>query len=569
MLQSLHIENFILIENLLLQFRSGVCVLTGETGAGKSIIIDAVSAVLGGKMGTDVIRSGAERARIEAVFRLDRMSGSLRSWLDVAGVEPAIAGELTLTREITAKGSRCRVEGTLIQQGALRELGDLLVDVLGQHEHTRLMRAREHLDLLDRFGGPELEALRARVAKRHGAYQAMGVEIRALVETAAERERQQDFWRFQLEEIDRAEITSETEETALKAERTVLANVEALRSSLEQAQGLICAGDEAASLSDNLGRALSLVRDAAELDASLEPIAEVLAEAMDLIEGSSRDLRRQSERLEADPGRLDEIEQRLDVLRDLLRKYGPTIPDLWRYRERIESQKVEADGTEQRLEGLRRAREELGTELAELAQELTKARQEAALRLEVEIGHELADLGMKETRFTVSFRLHAAVTPEGAEAVEFLLAPNPGEPARALAKTASGGELARLMLAMKTVLVRGEATPTLIFDEVDAGISGRAAQVVAQKIATLGGRYQIMLITHMPAIAAIADRHWHIEKVVEGARTTLHVKELDAEGQVAELAHLASGDAGSEAAGEHARELLAKAHAYKTLEVKR
>lgn len=569
MLQSLCIENFILIENLSLQFPAGVCVLTGETGAGKSIIIDAVNAVLGGKTGADVIRSGTERARIEASFALNPVSPALQAWLEEAGVESEIPGELTLTREITIKGSRCRVAGTLIQQGALRELGDLLVDVLGQHEHTLLMRSRAHLDLLDRFGGPELEALRSQVGTLHGATLAMGAEIRTLESSAAERERQQDFWRFQIEEIDRADLTSESEEAELKAERSVLANVEALRTHLDQAHELLSSGHDSPSLSEGLDRALSLVRDAAELDASLSPVAEALAEASAMIEESSREVRHHAERLEADPERLDEIEQRLDLLRDLLRKYGPTVQDLWRYRERIESELAKADGADGHLAVLMQQRQALQAELAEVAKELTKARQEAALRLEAEIGRELADLGMKETRFTVSFRPHDAVMNEGREAVEFLLAPNPGEPPRPLAKTASGGELARLMLAMKTVFVRGEATPTLIFDEVDTGISGRAAQVVAQKIASLGSRSQILLITHMPAIAAIADRHWHIEKQVHGTRTTLHVQELDAEGQVAELAHLASGDARSEAAGDHARELLAKAHAYKMLEVER
>lgn len=569
MLQSLRIENFILIENLSLQFPAGVCVLTGETGAGKSIIIDAVSAVLGGKTGADVIRSGTERARIEAVFALDPLPSAMRAWLEEAGVDPEIPGELTLTREITAKGSRCRVEGTLVQQGALRELGDLLVDVLGQHEHTLLMRSRAHLDLLDRFGGPALEALRSRVADAHGAVLEMGAEIRALENSAAERERQQDFWRFQIEEIDRADITMESEETDLKAERSILANVEALRTHLDQAHELLSSGNDSPSLTEGLDRALSLVRDAAELDASLAPVADALAEAVDMIETSSREVRRHSERLEADPERLDEIEQRLDVLRDLLRKYGPTVHDLWSYRERIEAELAKADGADGRLSALMQARQKLHAELSQLAAQLSKARQEAAARLEAEIGRELADLGMKETRFSVSFRPHSEIAHEGAEGVEFLLAPNPGEPPRPLAKTASGGELARLMLAMKTVFVRGEATPTLIFDEVDTGISGRAAQVVAQKIASLGKRSQILLITHMPAIAAIADRHWHIEKVVHGTRTSLHVHELDAEGQVAELAHLASGDALSEAAGDHARELLARAQTYKTLEVKR
>ncbi len=562
MLQRLRIENFILIEALDLAFHAGLCVLTGETGAGKSIIIDAVSAILGGKAGPDTIRSGAERARLEGTFKLEPMPLAVTEWLAQEGIEPAIEGELTLSREITAKGSRCRVEGVPVNQAVLRTLADALVDILGQHEHTLLTRPREHLGLLDRFGGPDVEGLRVQVARAHGKLASLASEIRSLQEASSERERQRDFWQYQLAEIDEARLESETEEGDLKAERTLLANAEDLKRTLEGVHVRLSEADEVPSLIDSLGDVISELRDAADVDPELEAIATSLDEAMALVEDASREVRRRAERLEADPGRLHEVETRLDVIRDMLRKYGPTMAELWAYRDRIRKDLKLADTAGDRLASLEVERAQLAKDLSGMATRLTAARKEAAGRLEGEIGRELADLGMKDARFAVSFRDHAEVAAEGAETAEFMLAPNPGEPPRPLAKTASGGELARLMLALKTVLVRADAVGTLIFDEVDTGISGRAAQVVAQKIASLGRRYQILLITHMPAIAAIADRHWHIEKRAEGGRTRLSVEVLDTEGQVAELAHLASGDT-SGAAVDHARELLAKASSYK------
>jgi DNA repair protein RecN (Recombination protein N) len=564
MLLRLDIENFILIDRLSLDFFPGICVLTGETGAGKSILIDAVTAILGGRIGPDAIRQGADRARLEATFR---PPGDLSDWLLESGIEPAIAGELTVAREITARGSRSRVEGVQVSQGALRALADRLVDILGQHEHTLLTRAREHLHLLDRFGGPSLEIERQEVARQHATVQAASAELTALRTKATEREREQGFWRYQLQEIEAARLGSPSEVEDLQAERLLLANAETLREELSQAHEALTAGDD--SLSDRLGRVIAALRDAADLDPELAPLAESLDAAVSAIEDASREVRRRSERLEADPERLSEVETRLDLLRDLLKKYGPTVQDVQRYQERIGRDLQAAETVGVRQEELERLRDAARQALSAGCHRLSAARQEAARRLEAAVDRELADLGMKEARFSVSFRPHEAPTAEGAESAEFLLAANPGEPPRPLARTASGGELSRLMLALKTVLAGDEAAPTLIFDEVDTGISGRAAQVVAQKIAALGRRHQILLITHMPAIAAIADGHWHLEKRVTDGRTRLHVEALDAEGQVAELAHLASGDARSEAANDHARDLLARAKAYKGQEVLR
>lgn len=565
MLKTLRITNFILIESLTLDLSAGICLLTGETGAGKSIIIDAVLAVLGGRVSTDLIRAGASRATLEATFALEN-NPTLKAILDAHGIEPAIDGELTLSREVTPKGSRCRIEGQLVPQTALKELGEALVDVLGQHENTLLTRSREHLRILDEFAGPDAMAARTEIARLHAKLLSLRHELASLERTAAERERQRDFWQYQLAEIEAAALTSPNEPEDLKAERQVLANAEDLKRDLVTAYERLYGGDETPSVTDQLDGVLSTLRDGAELDPELGTLADAVEGALATLQDASREIRRRAERLEADPERLEELESRLDLLRDLLRKYGPTVQDMEALAEQLRQDLGTAENDSSRQEAIR---EELArTEKAQgaIAQRLTELREAAASRLETSVAQELQDLGMKEARFFVSFKPHESVGAEGAQTAEFMLAPNPGEPPRPLAKTASGGELARLMLALKTVLHGEDGTPTLIFDEVDTGISGRAAQVVAQKIARLGARSQILLITHMPAIAAVADRHWHIAKQIAEGRTSVSLTPLEGAAIVRELAHLASGDADSPAAMSHAQELLDKARAFKVAE---
>ncbi len=563
MLKTLRISNFILIDSLSLDLAAGICLLTGETGAGKSIIIDAVLAVLGGRVATDLIRAGASRANLEATFALEP-APALRALLETHGIEPAIDGELTLSREVTPRGSRCRIEGQLVPQSALKEVGEMLVDVLGQHENTLLTRSREHLRILDEFAGGEAMAARSEISRLYSKILALRGELASLERTAAERERQRDFWQYQLAEIEAAEVTSPTEAADLKAQRLILANAEDLKRDLASAYERLYGGDEVPSVTDQLDGVLSTLRDGAEVDAELAELADSVEGALATLTEAAREIRRRAERLEADPHRLGELEARLDLLRDLLRKYGPTPEDMWALAEQIRQDLGTAESDSSRQEAIRADMQKTQTALELLATRLTALRSAAASRLEGAVAQELQDLGMKEARFFVAFKPHEAMASEGAESAEFMLAPNPGEPPRPLAKTASGGELARLMLALKTVLHGEDGTPTLIFDEVDTGISGRAAQVVAQKIASLGSRSQIVLITHMPAIAAIGDRHWHIEKRISEGRTSVALDLLEGDAVVKELAHLASGDADSPAALSHAQELLDKARSFKT-----
>lgn len=553
MLHRLKLVNFILADTLELVFQGGVCVLTGETGAGKSIIIDALAALMGGKAGPDLIRAGADRALLEAVFRLEPSQALLTAWLEAAGIEPGIPGELLISRELTARGSRHRVEGMPVSQALMRELGELLVDILGQHEHTLLVRPREHLVVLDRFGGHE--ELLAAMARHHARLKELETSMRELELARSERERQQDLWKFQLAELETQAPTSENEPEEVRIERDMLLHVEELRAKLTLAHQGLAGGDEP-GVTESLGKIGALVRDASAFSPDLVPVAATVDEALANLEDVSRALRRRFERLEVDPERLSELEARMDALRTILRKYGPTVADCWSYRDQLRRELERAEHVEEMLGTLETERGEALRDRDAAARALSRGRRDAAGRLEGEIKAQLMDLGMGGASFSVAWRTHEAPTASGIETVEFMLAPNPGEPPRALARTASGGELSRLMLALKTVLVRGDAVDLLVFDEVDAGIAGRTALVVAQKIASLGTRRQILLITHTPALAAIAETHYQIEKEVVDGRTSVRAALLDEPGRVAALAQLASGDAQSGAASEHARELL-------------
>ena len=567
MLLNLRIQNYILIDDLTLDFVEGVCVLTGETGAGKSILIDAVSAILGGRVGLDVVRQGCDRARLEATFRFRRDWPPLRDWLLQHGIEPSVEGELTLMREISVRGTRCRVEGVQVALADIRDLGEHLVDILGQHEHTLLTRSRAHLGLLDRFSGPRGMSLAAEVSELCVRRSRLRRDRDELVARTAERERQRDFWSFQLGELESLELGSEPELEALRQERNLLVHAESLQVSLRRIGEGLTGGDEAPGVLDGLSRVLGQLRDAVAHDPELGSVLGSLEEVRDSIAEASRTVRHRQDRLDPDPERLEALDQRLDQIQTLLRKYGPSLLQCLARRDELERDLgalEKADDRGARIEG---ELIELDADLGRRAAELTEVRRLAASKLEGDLHVELSDLGLKEARFEVQFRSVPEIGPDGAEGAEFFLAANPGELPRPLARTASGGELARIMLALKTVLTRDDAVPTLIFDEVDTGISGRAAQVVARKIARLGGRGQILLITHMPAIAAIADAHWRIEKSVHDGRTSLAVTRLDEEQQVSQLAHLASGDALSAAAIDHGRELRTRALAYKREEV--
>lgn len=586
MLKELRIRNFVLIEDLELRFEAGICLLTGETGAGKSILIDAVEAAIGHRVSLDVIRQGAPKATVEATFELPGgFSPGLAAALAEAGLEPDVEGELTLAREISPRGARCRIDGQQVTQQVLRQIGSHLVDVLSQHEHQALMEPSFHLRLLDTAAG--LQGLRQALGESHQRWFALASERRRLRENARARAKERDFWAFQLAEIEKAALTDPEEDDKLKAERLALTSVTELRETgLAAYEGLY--GGEP-SLYDSLSGVIGRLRAQGGLDPVFAEAAVALTDAAEILKDQASAVRARVDRLEADPERLASIEARLDQLSALARKYGPGLPAVMAYASELERHLGDSAEADARLSELDGEIEGAAAKARALAAELTAGRRKAADELSAAVETQLKELELPSARFEVALlpyeqrasepasvpaaeaaQLKAPqpdggvryVRASGAEAAEFRIAMNPGEPPKPLAKTASGGEMARVMLALKSVLAGSSEIPTLIFDEVDTGISGKAAQAVAEKLGALGSRVQVLCITHLPTVAAMADQHLHLEKRVAEGRTRVFATVLDEAGRVLELAHLASGGATPEARS-HAEALLKRARELK------
>jgi DNA repair protein RecN (Recombination protein N) len=569
MLTELSVENFALVERLRLRFGPGLNLLTGETGAGKSILLGALGMVLGERTGADIVRHGAEKARVEAVFTLEGEDSRLQAALEVAGVE-ADDGQLLLSREVTAAGkSAARINGRPATAGMLRTLGDALVDIHSQHEHQSLMDTGRHQELLDAWSGPEMTRLREAVTLAHGMAQTAVRRLADLQHDARERARTIDLLSFQRAEIDKADPKPEEEE-ALIAEQTRLASAERLRNATESAyvalhgggkakasvRGGLFADDPSGGALQGLASAVSEIEHAVKWDDRLAPLLESLQGALYATEEAARDVRAYRDGVEADPARLEEIETRLDTLKTLRRKYGETIPDVLAYRDEISAKLETLENAEERIAALQGEVEKTRKVLESSAAALTRARKKAAEPFAKAILRELSDLAMSATRFSVAIEPRGEPTATGADRVEFLISPNPGEPLKPLVKIASGGEMSRVMLAMKSVLVRTIAVTILVFDEIDSGIGGRTGTVLAEKLSALAATSQVLCITHLPQIAARGGTHFTIEKRTAAGRTAIHVAPLDGEARVGEIARMLGGAHVSETVLQHAREML-------------
>ncbi len=560
MLVELHVTNFALIDRLDLTFGAGLNILTGETGAGKSIIIDALGLALGGRAGADLVRTGSSKATVEAIFDLTHAPEEVRRRLADAGLDGEDEEEMLLvTRELARAGgkSQCRINGRLMPVAVLKEIAEGLVDVHGQHEHQSLLAADRHIDILDNWGGKDALALRQSVAARFGEAGALKREREKLQTDARERARMLDLYRFQQEELASASLQP-GEEDELNANRSRLANSEKLSAAAADAYATLSGAERGAGALDALNAALAAVEHVAALDENLSPLAETLQSAVSYAEDAARELRVYQESVEFNPERLEEIEARLDLIRTLKRKYGETLEEIIAYGAELAGKLDALENSEAREEELTAAIVEAEGKLNAAAARLTKARRKASENFAAGIARELADLGMAATQFEVSIEVQP-VTSKGADKVEFLLSPNPGEPLRPLAKIASGGEMSRIMLAMKSVLARTGAIPTMIFDEIDVGVGGRTAQTIGDKLEALAREAQIMCITHLPQIASRAGAHFFIEKQVHEGRTTVSVAPLDAEGRIEEIARMLGGSRRSEAVVQHAREMLSVA----------
>ena len=566
MLIELRVQDFAIIEQLELHFAPGLSVITGETGAGKSIIIDAVGLLLGGRADREMVRAGASRAIVEGTFELDeRLAAAIEPILTRESLEGDDGRTLMLTREVRDGGrSVCRVNGVTASLAVMREIGEHLVDIHGQGEHLSLLRPREHIYLLDRYAS--LEAQRDELTAGVRRLESVRRELRDLLEDEAALARRADLLRFQVEEITQAALKA-GEDDALQAERVRLANAEKLATLADEAQRALYDGDAAgASAADRLAQAAAALGRLAKIDATMAEQHELAESLGAQAEELARALRDYRDTVEFSPTRIEEVEARFQIINTLKRKYGGSIEAVLAWAEKAQA---ELDGilhSEERVEALRAQEAELLRSLGALADKLSRARAEAARALSAQVVEELEALRMAQTQFDV--RIAQAEDPEGlyvgerrqafdatgVDRVEFLVSANPGEPLRPLAKVASGGEAARLMLALKTVLSRADTTPTLIFDEIDQGIGGRVGAVVGQKLWGLSEAHQVLVITHLAQLAGFGDVHYRVSKHMHAGRTTTSVERLDEEGRVQELAAMLGAQ--TEATQQSAAELL-------------
>jgi DNA repair protein RecN (Recombination protein N) len=589
MLLELAIRNFAIIRDLRVRFDSGLQAMTGETGAGKSIIIDALGAVLGSRITADFVRTDETSAWVEAVFDLEQVSQQvqLTSVLDELGIEHE-DGTLILTRDIRESGrSTARINGRTVPVRTLAQVGEHLVDIHGQSEHLSLLRPAEHLPMLDRYAGTEHDRLNLAGLVRQ--FRETRDEIERIQSSERERAQRVDLLRFQVEEIDSAALQSDEEESLFR-ERKVLANAERLRETAQQAYALLEGDDDysaadSTAVLDGLRKASALLDQLAEVDPDgAGEIASQTRDALFLMEEWAPAIRSYVEGIEADPARLEEIEERLTLLKELQRKYGATIAEILRYRDEAAAELEDLDSSEERVDQLSLDLERLRERIATLASNLSAKRQEAAAALEIGVEQAIAEMNMGGAIFRVRFEqlsgedcvsvMHGGQTEEvpfdstGIDRVEFLIAPNAGEEPRPLARIASGGETARLMLALKSILSDVDSTPTLVFDEIDVGVGGRSGQAVGEKLWGLSRGHQLIVISHLPQIAAFADNHLKITKLEHGGRTETSIDELVENERVDEIAAMLDGTPITEASRSNAQDMLERASRWKGQRIK-
>ena len=550
MLVELHIQNFALVEDLRIEIGAGFDVLTGETGAGKSIIVDALSTALGERTGTEVIRTGAEKCVVEAVFDISGCPSVVQATIDY-GFE-AEDNTLIVSREIARSGrSQARVNGRAATASVLREITSRLVDVHGQHEHQSLLSVPLHLEILDSWIGENASALRTQVEALHGELCVVRNERDRLRTDERERARLLDLYKFQSDEIDAAQLLDDEEES-LATEKNRLANAERLSSGASEVYEALV-GNEAGVV-DGLGQAAGIAEKLERLDPSASSLVELLNAAFVSAQEAGTFARGYLGEIETNPARLEHVDERLELIRVLKRKYGDSIVEVLNYGAEL-ADKIDglANADERSIELLGRI-SELESELTSACSELTELRKQASSEFQMRVESELSELAMDKTTFAVSIE-PSEPGPKGADAVEFLISPNPGEPVKPLARIASGGEMSRIMLALKTVMARSEV-PTLVFDEIDTGIGGRTAIVLGDKLASLAKKCQVVCVTHLPQIASRANTHYSVSKAVENGRTCVRLDKLEGEARVAELARMLGADETSDAATQHAREML-------------
>lgn len=573
MLVTLSIRNLAVIEAIDVHFYPGFHVLTGETGAGKSIIIDALGLLAGARGSADLIRYGCDKAEIEALFELQE-GHPVWDVLNKNGIAGEHDEHLVIRREITAQGkSASRINGQLVNLTMLREVGEQLVNIHGQHEHQNLLRPEKHLYLLDTYGEHVIGPLKQSYQSKYSDFIKVEKELRELQNSSQKAYQMLDLYRFQLDEIAAAQLKPGEDEW-LTNERVKLSHSEKMMDAVTGAYEILNGHKGVASISN----AISHLKDVINYDENgLKPLLEQLQSAYFQLEDSAFQLRDYRENIEFNPVRLEEVEQRLDSIITLRRKYGDSVEQILEYYENIKQETDLLEHKDERIESLIQLRDNMLESVLRTAYELSQARQQCSVELATQVESELKDLQMERTSLQVKLDLledprgyeveghKVRLTKQGMDNVEFMISPNPGEPLRPLGKIASGGELSRIMLAMKSIFARHDRIPVLIFDEVDTGVSGRAAQSIAEKLFKLSGTCQVFSITHLPQVACMADHQYLIEKNILDGRTMTQVENLSDQGRIEELARMLGGVEITEKTRHHAQEMLNLAEARKAV----
>jgi len=538
LLARLSIKNIALIDEIDVEFHERLNILTGETGAGKSMVIEALYFILGSRPPKDFIRRDAETASVSAIITVKNETNKKN--LSEMGIETDEEDSLHISRTLNDAGkSVCRVNGKTVTSGMLKELAAFLFDTHSQHEHHSLLTVSRHIELLDIICGDEAAVLKNDLAGLIKNYNGFVSELNSLKKDEPERERTLDMLSYQIKEIESARL-KKGEEEGLAARLRVLSNMNAIRELTFRALGDLYEGSEPSAI-DRLADGKATVERLSTHDEACAPFTETLDSIYIQLDDFIRDFRRYAENISSDPNELTGLENRLDAIYRLKRKYGKTVEDIIRFCESIKIKREQLMNSDELQLKLNKEINLLTEQIKTICSRLTEIRKKGAEAIGNKIRDALVELGMKDARFTVDVQKKENFTADGADRVEFLISPNPGEELKPLTQIASGGEISRVMLALKTILADADSTETFVFDEIDAGVSGRTALRVAAKLSELSEKRQIICITHLPQIAAIADAHFLIEKKYGGGKTETGLKHLDHENIVKELARLIGG----------------------------
>ena len=535
MLHNLYVKNLALIDEIEVEFKNGLNILTGETGAGKSIILGSINLALGGRYTSDMLRSEDEDAYVELTFFIENEDQiDLLKALDVCAEE----GVVTLSRKFMGKRSVSKINGESVGLSTLKEVAGILLDIHGQHEHQSLLYKKNHLLILDEYGKDELTEHKELVAKAYQTYKTYRNELASADIDEKERNKEMSFLAFEIEEIQNANL-KEREDEELEEQYRRMVNGKKISGNLDEAYGYTA--NAHGNASDFLSRAIHCLQDAARYDDKANELYEQLAEVDSLLNDFNRELSQYSSSFEFSEEEFYEVEKRLNEINRLKSKYGNTIEEILAYCEKQEERLMKLQDYDTYLEVLRKKFDQAEGLVKQYSQDLSKDRKAVAKELVASIKNELLDLNFLDVKFEMVFTDLGDYTANGIDEVEFMISMNPGEPVKALGDVASGGELSRIMLAIKTVMAERDQIETLIFDEIDVGISGRTAQKVSEKMAVIGRNHQVLCITHLAQIAAMADAHYAIEKKVEAGKTKTGIRLLNSDEEIAELARILGG----------------------------